>query len=130
MHSLLSVFDGAGPGIWRLSWHAAILALVMFGVLFCLGKRVPARWQCLMWTLVFVRLVTPSLPETSWSVFNWVPVLRLEQPTVTPSAVHGHVPSGPPIGELDPIASSSRVPTEASQSDSDDAERAADTNNI
>ena len=34
MNSLLSAFDGLGPIVWRMSWHTAILAVVMTVVSF------------------------------------------------------------------------------------------------
>ena len=56
----------------RTSWQASILVVLVLAVQWLARRRLNARWQYALWLLVVVRLAMPSLPASSWSVFNAV----------------------------------------------------------
>jgi beta-lactamase regulating signal transducer with metallopeptidase domain len=62
--------------LWSIvhaSWHAAVLAVLVLLVQFLLGRHLPARWRFALWFLVLVRLSLVPLPESRWSLYNWLP---------------------------------------------------------
>lgn len=59
-----------GPFLLRAGWQGAILALVVATVCWMADKRITARWQFVLWGLVFVRLACPILPPSLFSVAN------------------------------------------------------------
>ncbi|HYO09791.1 MAG TPA: M56 family metallopeptidase, partial [Tepidisphaeraceae bacterium] len=90
------------PPLWRASWQAAVLAILVLCVQRLLGPRLPARWRYNLWALVLLRLLLPVTPQAPFSLFNLAP--DLATPRVTPA---GAVPVAPRI-ELSPDA----APTE------------------
>jgi len=56
----------------RTSWQASILVVLILAVQWLFRRRLNARWQYALWLLVVARLAVPSLPASSWSVFNVV----------------------------------------------------------
>jgi beta-lactamase regulating signal transducer with metallopeptidase domain len=46
--------------------------MLVLAVQWLFRRRLNARWQYALWLLVVVRLAMPSLPASSWSVFNVV----------------------------------------------------------
>jgi beta-lactamase regulating signal transducer with metallopeptidase domain/uncharacterized GH25 family protein/peroxiredoxin len=56
----------------RTSWQASILVVLVLVAQWLARRRLNARWQYALWLLVVVRLAMPSLPASSWSVFNAV----------------------------------------------------------
>src|SRR3982751_3194698 len=59
------LFDATAKG-------SVVIVLVAIAQLL-VGKRVDARWRHALWLLVVLRLVIPSAPSTSWSIFNLLP---------------------------------------------------------
>lgn len=57
---------------WLLSasLRASVLALVVLGLQFSLGRWLPARWRHAMWLPVVLVLLAPVLPESRFSVEN------------------------------------------------------------
>ncbi len=66
----VSLFQIVLPGLWRASWHASMLALVVLGVQKLLHDRIGGRGRYALWAIVLIRLVLPALPASRWSVFN------------------------------------------------------------
>jgi hypothetical protein len=58
--------------VWA-SLTGTLLAAAVMGVEWLVRGRVPARWRLGLWLLVLVRLAAVPLPESSWSVFNYLP---------------------------------------------------------
>ena len=61
------------------SRDAAILAVVMGGLLLAAGRRIPAGWRHGLWLLVAVRLLMPALPTSPVSWRRILPVEVKEQ---------------------------------------------------
>ena len=59
--------------LWRASWQAGVLALLVLLLRLALGRRLSPRWRGWLWMLVLLRLALPALPPSQWSLFNLVP---------------------------------------------------------
>jgi beta-lactamase regulating signal transducer with metallopeptidase domain/5-hydroxyisourate hydrolase-like protein (transthyretin family) len=68
-----NLLDTIGPAVFRASWQAAALALVIVTLVWCLGERLPPRWRYLLWSVVLVRLLLVVTPASPWSIFNFAP---------------------------------------------------------
>ena len=64
--------------LWRASWQAAVLALLVIAIQFALRNRLSARWRHNLWFLVLLRLLLPVTPPASFSLFNFTP--QMPQP--------------------------------------------------
>jgi len=53
---------------------SAIIVAVATAAYFAIGRRVSARWWCVMWLLVLLRVAIPIAPASSWSIFRLVPI--------------------------------------------------------
>jgi len=62
--------ESLGAALIESSWQAAILALVASLLCLILGDRIPSRWRCLLWLIVFARLALPWTPPSPISLFN------------------------------------------------------------
>jgi beta-lactamase regulating signal transducer with metallopeptidase domain/5-hydroxyisourate hydrolase-like protein (transthyretin family) len=69
---MITLIDTLGPAIWRASWQAAALALLIVLLVRCLGERLSPRWRFLLWGVVLARLLFVATPVSPWSVFNLV----------------------------------------------------------
>ena len=69
---MIALLDTLGPAIWRASWQAAALAVVVFALTRCAGERLSPRWRFLLWGVVVARLLFVATPGSPWSVFNLV----------------------------------------------------------
>ena len=69
---MITLLDTMGPAIWRASWQAAALALVVVLLLRCFGERLSPRWRFLLWGVVLTRLLFVATPASPWSAFNLV----------------------------------------------------------
>jgi len=56
--------------VLRSTVQASVLAMVIFAIQFALRKRLPARWQYLLWLVLLVRVALPWAPESPTSMFN------------------------------------------------------------
>src|SRR5262245_65342516 len=71
--------------LWRASWQAAVIAVLVLAVQFIFRERLPARWKHNLWLLVLIRLAIPVTPAAPFSVFNLAKHLP-QTPTVIPVA--------------------------------------------
>ena len=71
---VLSQLVAIGGAVWRASWQASVLAVLVVLVQVVFGHRVSARWRHAMWMLVLVRLALPVVPSSPVSVFNLAPI--------------------------------------------------------
>jgi beta-lactamase regulating signal transducer with metallopeptidase domain len=69
---MITLLDALGPAIWRASWQAAALAVLVVLLLRCFGERLSPRWRFLLWGVVLARLLFVATPASPWSVFNLV----------------------------------------------------------
>src|SRR6185436_10160637 len=69
---MITLLDTIGPAIWRASWQAAALAVLVVLLLKCFGERLSPRWRYLLWGVVLTRLLFVATPESPWSMFNLV----------------------------------------------------------
>jgi beta-lactamase regulating signal transducer with metallopeptidase domain len=67
---MIALLEQIGPAVWRASWQAAALALVIALLLRCLGERLAPKWRCVVWGLVVVRLLVVATPASPFSAFN------------------------------------------------------------
>ena len=67
MNALLTMSASA---IWRASWQAALLGLIVVVLVRFCGDRLTARWRFLLWGVVLARLLLVATPGSDWSVFN------------------------------------------------------------
>jgi beta-lactamase regulating signal transducer with metallopeptidase domain len=60
---------------WLLSvsWQASVLALFILLIQRVLGSRLNPRWRYALWLLVLLRLISPVLPESALSLFQFAP---------------------------------------------------------
>src|SRR5947207_1814543 len=69
---MITLLDTIGPAIWRASWQAAALAVLVVLLLRCFGERLSPRWRFLLWGVVLARLLFVATPVSPWSMFNLV----------------------------------------------------------
>ncbi len=69
---MITLLDNIGPAIWRASWQATALALIVVLLLWCCGERLSPRRRYLLWAVVLARLLFVATPVSSWSMFNLV----------------------------------------------------------
>jgi TonB family protein len=56
--------------LWRMSWQASVLVLLVFLAQQLFRRRLAPKWRFSLWWLVLLRLMLPVAPESGWSVFN------------------------------------------------------------
>jgi beta-lactamase regulating signal transducer with metallopeptidase domain len=89
------LLDTLGAAVWRASWQAGVLALLVMLLLRSLGERISPRWRYLLWSVVAIRLLVVTIPASPWSAFNLVhliqdtsaPRIAVQEPVPTPAQV-------------------------------------------
>jgi beta-lactamase regulating signal transducer with metallopeptidase domain len=56
--------------LWRASWQASILVLLVLLAQGLMRRRLSPAWRSALWLLVVVRLLLPATPPSGWSLFN------------------------------------------------------------
>lgn len=56
---------------WTL--NASSIILIVFLLEFTLGRKMKKTYQCILWGIVLIRLLLPSMPSSSWSLLNVLP---------------------------------------------------------
>jgi bla regulator protein BlaR1 len=79
----LQNLESAFTLIWQVSLRACVLIVAVLIVQILAGKRLPARFHYALSLLVFLRLLVPVTPASSWSVFNLARSVR-PAPAVAP----------------------------------------------
>ena len=59
--------------LWRTSWQASVLIILVLIVQRLFRKYLPPRWLSALWLLVILRLLWPWQYEHRASVFNLLP---------------------------------------------------------
>lgn len=73
------------PQLWRASWQAGILVVLVLAAQFVFQRRISPAWRHRLWWLVALRLALPVLPESPLSVFNLVKIQPIARPASTAS---------------------------------------------
>ena len=58
--------------LWRASWQAGCLYIVVAAIVFSLRLRLSPTWQFVLWSLVIGRLILVVTPQSPSSVFNLI----------------------------------------------------------
>jgi beta-lactamase regulating signal transducer with metallopeptidase domain/Tol biopolymer transport system component len=66
----ITFIEGALALLWRASWQASVLALLVLAAQWIFGRRLAPKWRYALWSLVVLRLLLPVTPSSAWSVFN------------------------------------------------------------
>lgn len=69
-HPIESALAFVLDGLWRATWQASVLAMVVLLVQRTLHRRLDGRARFALWSIVLLRLLLPVLPESRWSIFN------------------------------------------------------------
>ena len=72
---MITLLDTVGPAVWRASWQAAVLAIVVLFLMRSFGERITPRWRFLLWSVVVLRLLFVVTPASPWSAFNLVGII-------------------------------------------------------
>ncbi len=64
------MMDVIGPAVWRASWQATLLAIIVVFLLRGFGDRLSPQWRFLLWGVVLARLLCIVTPGSPWSLFN------------------------------------------------------------
>jgi hypothetical protein len=54
---MTSFAETIGLAIWRASWQAAVMAVLVVLLVQCFGERLAPRWRFLLWGVVLTRLL-------------------------------------------------------------------------
>lgn len=77
----LTTFIDRLPGlVWRASWQASVLVLLVLAAQWLCGRRLAPKWRYALWLLVVVRLLLPVTPPSRWSLFNYGTVEHVSAP--------------------------------------------------
>jgi beta-lactamase regulating signal transducer with metallopeptidase domain len=75
-----AMMDAIMGCLWRASWQASVIGLLVLGLRWMMGRRLSARWRSWLWMLVLLRLAQPALPPSPWSLFNLIPTTPAQVP--------------------------------------------------
>ena len=70
MNSLQAGLKTLFDSIIHTSWQASIFAALILLTVMVFRKRLPPRWQYILWALVAIRLIMPMTPPSAVSIFN------------------------------------------------------------
>jgi beta-lactamase regulating signal transducer with metallopeptidase domain len=121
----LHVFDWLAPAVVHAAWQGAVLAAVVWLLLWALGTTIAARWRFLLWSMVLVRLVVPVVPSSPTSLFrllDWrtapVPIAAEPRAATAPVAEPLPSPAGAgrspvrPMKAAEPVAAANKFATQ------------------
>jgi len=76
----------------RSSVQVSVLVIMILAIKFLLRGKLAPRWHYCLWLLVVARMVMPSAPQSSLSIFNLIPkadqpteIIKQADETITPS---------------------------------------------
>ncbi len=72
MQGLLDTTTGFFAWLWRASWQASVIILLVLLAQWLLGRRLTPRWRHGLWLLVVLRLALPYSVQSPLSLFQWV----------------------------------------------------------
>lgn len=74
------------PGLFKASWQAAVIILLVLAAQCAFGRRWNPRWRHALWWLVILRLALPATIPTPVSLFNVFPHRAAAGPAVSGEA--------------------------------------------
>jgi len=107
--------------IFKTSWQAAVIALILLIVQFLLRNRLSPSWRHGLWFLLVARLLIPMTPGSAISIFNFAKWTRQYTPRATVALLPPSRPalavsapvSGPVASEVTSLPASPPRPLEA-----------------
>ena len=113
MNSLFDLSPRFLEWVWKTSWQASILVLLVLALQWLWRDHLAPRWRFALWLLVVGRLGLPVTFQSEWSLFNWV---QAGQPrSAREVAVAGRIE--PPQLAVDPSRSAPEEPAWAGKSE-------------
>jgi beta-lactamase regulating signal transducer with metallopeptidase domain/LysM repeat protein len=101
MNSLLDMLLPLFSWTLSASLHATVLVALVLLAQSLFHRQITPRWRSMLWLLVLARLVVPTVPVSSHSIFNWLPLQQPAEIAVTAFQPVTHqlqiVPLGPAI---------------------------------
>ena len=82
--------------LWRASWQASVVIVLVLVLQWLLRKHLSARWRHALWLLVVVRLALPWSLESRVSLFNLFSP-RWESPRLLTQAAPAEVSAAGPV---------------------------------
>ena len=70
MERLLEASNGFFDWLWRASWQAAMVVMLVLLAQWLLARQLTPRWRHALWFLVIIRLALPGSIESRLSLFN------------------------------------------------------------
>ena len=71
MQALFDSTDAFFAWLWRASWQASVLIVLVLLAQSLLRRQLTPRWRHALWVLVVIRLALPWSLESRVSLFNW-----------------------------------------------------------
>lgn len=72
MQAILDAGNGFFAWLWRASWQASVIIVLVLLAQWVLGRRLTPRWRHGLWLLVVLRLALPYSVQSPVSLFQWV----------------------------------------------------------
>ncbi len=72
MQAILDTANGFFAWLWRASWQASVIVVLVLLAQWLLGRRLTPRWRHGLWLLVVLRLALPYSVQSPLSLFQWV----------------------------------------------------------
>ena len=104
MTALLNSLFGALTPLWEMSLTAAYVTAVVVLLRLVLKKRAPKQVLCLLWLVVFARLLIPVNLESPFSILP--DEERVQAVQSLPSRLAGAEPSAAPVQNPAPVQTS------------------------
>lgn len=60
-------------GVLQWTFNVSSIIVMVFVLEAILGRKMKKTYQVVLWGLVLIRLLVPSMPSSSWSLFNMMP---------------------------------------------------------
>lgn len=77
MANLLANVDAAGAWLLHNSWQASLLAAMIFTLQRLFRNQLSPKWASALWLLLLVKLLLPVMPDSRFSIFNYLTFERL-----------------------------------------------------
>jgi beta-lactamase regulating signal transducer with metallopeptidase domain len=84
------------PSLFKASWQAAVLIVLVLALQWVFGRRLSPRWRYGLWLLVVVRLALPWTLPSPVSLFNYLSVARVPSAAASFAVNMGAPPAASP----------------------------------
>jgi beta-lactamase regulating signal transducer with metallopeptidase domain len=69
----MTAFYSLLPWIVQATIKGSVAIAIMAAAHALIGRRLRARWWCVLWLIALIRLAAPTAPAAGWSLFNFIP---------------------------------------------------------